>query len=505
MDGKSFHSSDAFSQEISEKVSEPTTITNLDDIEPSTTEIYIKSTSEKEISETNVYYYDDEEDEEDYLGIIEEPIDRISEDKHVIIFVKTQQENSFLTSSELQYGLKRVVDYNMTIFINDEPAVVQQTINAYGNVIFVDANIDNNRKISGNVFTNSKPLEQLEGEDYEEALSILNQVSSILEGSVASYSNTTTTQSAIIVSVPRKIIIMITSPVSIMKEDVETVLKNELSDGATEVVVHVNAPQEVLQQEYQTQAVPILVTPVVDRDLKSVSGNIYYNSEPLENIRDLEKYDETYKILSTVNSLIEANAKRRKNYEENLSYGEISQNKIKESKKVLIAIHLEESLIDRINSDHIMHEVSNQENIETVVLFNPSKELIHQQFDGYTVPILINLVVKASLELEANILYKYQPIENLDADLYDEAVRFLSMAKSIVQRDLEIIAQQRIEEESALTYDTYEERANIIGSEFILSDYEVDEQEGSGSEETYATDNPSKNLDFGFIQEIVSL
>ena len=131
--------------------------------------------------------------------------------------------------------------------------------------------------------------------------------------------------------------------------------------------------------------------------------------------------------------------------------------------------------------------------------------LSHQQFNGYTVPILINLVVKASLELEANILYNYQPIENLDADLYDEAVRFLSMAKSIVQRDLEIIAQQGMEEESALTYNTFEERANIIGSEFILSDYEVDEQEGSGSEETFATDNPSKNLDFGFIQEIVSL
>ena len=491
--------SDVFSQE---KVTETTTINPSNDIETTTTE----RLNTEELLETNVYYYDDEEYDKDYLGVIEESIDRISEEKHVIIFVKTQQANSVLTPNDLQYGLEGVVDYNMTIFINDEPAVVQQTINSYDNVIFVDANIDSERRISGNVFSDSKPLEDLEGEEYEEALSVLNQVSSILEGSIASYSVTTTTQSAIvdIVNVPRKIIIMITSPVSIIKEDVETVLRNELLDADTEVVVHVNAPQEVLQQEYQTKAVPILVTPVIDRDLKSVSGNIYYNSEPLENIRDQEKYDEAFQILSSVTRLLEASAKNSVLNEDNLSYEEISQNQIiKETKKILIAINIQETLIDRINTNGLTYEVSNQENAEVTVLFNPSKELTQQQLDGYTVPILINLVVKESLQMDGTILYKYQPIENLGADDYDKAIRLLSIVKSSVQTDLDILANEEVEEKG--NFDTYEDRENIIASEFLLADYEVDElEEGSGSEESHGTDNPSKNLDFGFIQEITS-
>ena len=488
---------------VSQKeVTETTTINPSNDIETTTTE----RLNTEELLETNVYYYDDEEYDKDYLKVIEESIDRISEEKHVIIFVKTQQDHSVLTPNDLQYGLEGVVDYNMTIFINDEPAVVQQTINSYDNVIFVDANIDSERRISGNVFSDSKPLEDLEGEEYEEALSVLNQVSSILEGSIASYSVTTTTQSAIvdIVNVPRKIIIMITSPVSIIKEDVETVLRNELLDADTEVVVHVNAPQEVLQQEYQTKAVPILVTPVIDRDLKSVSANIYYNSEPLENIRDQEKYDEAFQILSSVTRLLEASAKNSVLNEDNLSYEEISQNQIiKETKKILIAINIQETLIDRINTNGLTYEVSNQENAEVTVIFNPSKELIQQQLDGYTVPILINLVVKESLQMDGTILYKYQPIENLDADDYDKAIRLLSMVKSSVQTDLEILANEEAEDKES--FDTYEDKDDIIASEFLLADYEVDEvEEGSGSEETHGTDNPSKNLDFGFIQEITS-
>ena len=492
---------DVFSHE---RVSDTKAINHLNNVEPSTTE----RLSTEKISEANVYYYDDEDYDKDYSYTvpIEQTIEGKSEEKHVIIYLKTQQENSFLTPNDLEYGLQGIVDYNMTIFINDEPSVVQQTINSFGNVIFVDANIDSERRISGNVFSDSKPLEDLEGEDYEEALSVLNQVSSILEESMASYAFTSTTQSAIadIVNVPRKIIIMITSPVSIIKEDVETVLRNELSDTDTEVVVHINAAQEVLQQEYQTRAVPILVTPVIDRDLKSVSGNIYYSSEPLENIKDQEKYDEALQILSTVTRLLEATAKKSSENEDNLSYEEISQNKIiKETKKILIAINLQEAMIEKINRNQLIYEVSNQENAEVSVLFNPDKELIQQQLDGYTVPIEINLVIMDSLQMDATILFKYQPLENLDADNYEKAVRILTLVKTIVLTDLENLAQE--EDVNQGTIDLYGERENIIASEFLLADYEVDElEEGSGSDETHGTDNPSKNLDFGFIQEISS-
>ena len=500
-EGQKILNSDVFSKDIMDTFNETTTINPFNNVTPTSTE---RSSTEK-LLETNVYYYDDNEYDQDYLGVIEESIDRISEEKHVIIFVKTQQENSVLTPNDLQYGLVGVVDYDMTIFINDEPAVVQQTINSYDNVIFVDANIDSERRISGNVFSDSKPLEDLEGEDYEEALSVLNQVSSILEGSIASHSVTTTTQSAIvdIVNVPRKIIIMITSPVSIIKEDVETVLRNELLDADTEVVVHVNSPQEVLQLEYQTKAVPILVTPVIDRDLKSVSGNIYYNSEPLENIRDQEKYDEAFQILSSVIKLLEANVKNGASNEDNLPYEEISQNQIiEETKKILIAINTQETILNRINKNRLTFEVSNQENAETVVLFNPSKDVIQQQLDGYAVPILINLEVDKSLQMYETILYRYQPIENLNADDYDKAIRLLTMVKSSVQTDLQILVQEEAEDQS---FDSYGERENIVASEFILADYEVEDlDEGSGSQEISGTDNPSKNLDFGFIQEITS-
>jgi len=77
------------------------------------------------------------------------------------------------------------------------------------------------------------------------------------------------------------------------------------------------------------------------------------------------------------------------------------------------------------------------------------------------------------------------------------------MVQSSVQTDLDILANEKVEEKG--NFDTYEDRENIIASEFLLADYEVDEfEEGSGSEETHGTDNPSKNLDFGFIQEITS-
>ena len=76
------------------------------------------------------------------------------------------------------------------------------------------------------------------------------------------------------------------------------------------------------------------------------------------------------------------------------------------------------------------------------------------------------------------------------------------MVKSSVQTDLQILVQEEAEDQS---FDSYGERENIVASEFILADYEVEDlDEGSGSQEISGTDNPSKNLDFGFIQEITS-
>ena len=192
-----------------------------------TTKVY---DDEQTTFDENIIYYDDDENDE---------YDNASEEKHVIVFVKSSDADQVPSVSDLQFELESVIQQNLSVYINEDPSVVQRSLNQYKHVIFVDATVESPH-ISGNVFSDNKPLEVLEGEDYEEALGILNHVSAYLEKAVEAIE-----QKKSVEANKKKIIIMISSD-SAMNEEIKSNLVEALDNIVTEVVVHVNAPQEVL-------------------------------------------------------------------------------------------------------------------------------------------------------------------------------------------------------------------------------------------------------------------
>merc|ERR1711862_47801 len=114
-----------------------------------TTKIY--DDEETTFDENIIYYNDDENDE----------YDNASEEKHVIVFVKSSDADQVPSVSDLQFELESVIQQNLSVYINEDPSVVQRSLNQYKHVIFVDATVESPH-ISGNVFSDNKPLEVLE-------------------------------------------------------------------------------------------------------------------------------------------------------------------------------------------------------------------------------------------------------------------------------------------------------------------------------------------------------
>ena len=399
-----------------------------------TTKVY---DDEQTTFDENIIYYNDDENDE---------YDNASEEKHVIVFVKSSDADQVPSVSDLQFELESVIQQNLSVYINDDPSVVQRSLNQYKHVIFVDATVESPH-ISGNVFSDNKPLEVLEGEDYEEALGILNHVSAYLEKAVEAIE-----QKKSVEANKKKIIIMISSD-SAMNEEIKSNLVEALDYIDTEVVVHVNAPQEVLKQEYLTQAVPILVTPIINRNQKSISGNVYYNSQPLENIADLEKYNEAFRILTTVNSLLETNVNRKEaTIPEPVE--ERTTETVPDSKKIVINLVSDETLVNRLHIEDITNEISSIAEIRTVLLFNPVDEDIQEELRGYTVPIVVNMNIGLNLDLVANVNYRNQHLEDLALEQFDEAVKILSVAKTIVEKNLEYIIQENLIQEPSQDSET---------------------------------------------------
>ena len=111
------------------------------------------------------------------------------------------------------------------------------------------------------------------------------------------------------IDVDKKIIVMVNSVLPI-SEEVMTLLKTRLQEAfppPTVIVILINQSQEVLNQQYKTDKIPILVTITVDSVTQKLSGNLYYGSEGLENIQDLEKRNEAFEILDIVKSSLETN------------------------------------------------------------------------------------------------------------------------------------------------------------------------------------------------------
>merc|ERR1719220_2584668 len=105
----------------------------------------------------------------------------------------------------------------------------------------------------------------------------------------------------------KKIIVLINSLVPISGE-ARTLLKTKLEERfqQTQSVVLVNEPQQLVNEEYRSVPVPILVSITVDNDTSKLGGNLYYGSQSLESIQDEAKRNEALEILGIVTSVLES-------------------------------------------------------------------------------------------------------------------------------------------------------------------------------------------------------
>lgn len=448
----------------------PTTTYNPEEIIPTTIGQDLVSSNIKE-------YYDYDYD---YSN------SRANQEKFTVIFVKSSKHNQ-IPNSDLESGLKNLIGDKLKVFLNEIPAVVQNELNVHDNVLFADVNIAEDNKISGNVFSNSRPLEELEGEDYEEALQVLNKISTLLENIVqVQISNQTEPKR-------RKIILIINTFPSggaqkYLDPKFQTELYEALKSPETEISIHLDEKQEVvLQQEYNADLVPIVVTNVIDTDHKTTSGNIYYNSQPLEKIANVEKYDEAFRILTTVNNILESNLIMDE-YEYSLDE---SVESVLESKKILVSLFGNNAPV--LQSDILAETISEQLGIETSTLLSPSKFEIDEMLRGFTVPILVNVNLNEANEINAYILYKFIALENLNLPDYDEAVKILSLVKQTVRNEVDL---KTIHEEDFITGNS--------DSDYFLPDnlIESDVDEGSAFDFYSNTEEPSDSIDFGYIEEV---
>merc|ERR1712106_1158844 len=189
-------------------------------------------------------------------------------------------------------GLVKLTKLDTTVYINELDSVIQSKFSEPRHLIYVDAKVDGENEISGNVFSAGRPLEELESDVYEKALSILNKVSQIIEDGF----------SASKIVLTKKIIVAIRTA-SIIDEKTVVKIKNSLEEDGTDTSVFVNAPEEVIRNEFANPILPIFVSITIDID-NLVGGNVYYNSVPLENLIAPES-EEASGILITVKDILE--------------------------------------------------------------------------------------------------------------------------------------------------------------------------------------------------------
>merc|ERR1712106_651787 len=189
-------------------------------------------------------------------------------------------------------GLVKLTKLDTTVYINELDSVIQSKFSEPRHLIYVDAKVDGENEISGNVFSAGRPLEELESDEYEKALSILNKVSQIIEDGF--------TASKIVLT--KKIIVAIRTA-SIIDEKTVVKIKNSLEEDGTGTSVFVNAPEEVIRNEFANPILPIFVSISIDID-NLVGGNVYYNSVPLEDLLAPES-NEASGILTTVKNILE--------------------------------------------------------------------------------------------------------------------------------------------------------------------------------------------------------
>ena len=218
--------------------------------------------------------------------------------RRILIFLKSQQAIIF-DQSLLKFDLEYELGGEVTVFVNQDQHVIKEIVQSNQKSIILNLSLgENNKDITGSIFSEGIPLENLEGDQFEEALTILNTTRVLLDQILEKESSSQS---------EKKIIVLINSVMAIPGE-VRVLMKTKLEERflPTQTVVLVNEPQQLVNEEYRSVPVPILVSITVDNDTSKLAGNLYYGSQSLESIQDEAKRNEALEILGIVTSVLES-------------------------------------------------------------------------------------------------------------------------------------------------------------------------------------------------------
>ena len=224
--------------------------------------------------------------------------------RRLLVFLKLDRPS--LDPALLKLDLERELGADVSIFLNQDQDLIREIVEGNPSSVILNLSVaPGSHELTGNIFSEGVPLENLEGDQFEEALQILNTTRYLLEKILMSSKHETEK----VMIGGKKIIVMINSVFPISQE-VISLLKARLEEAfapPTVIVIHINESQEVLNREYRTDKIPILVTITVDRDTKNISGNLFYGTEALDNIQEEEKRNEAFEILDIVKGSLETN------------------------------------------------------------------------------------------------------------------------------------------------------------------------------------------------------
>eukprot|EP00092_Neocalanus_flemingeri_P080777 GFUD01100804.1.p1 GENE.GFUD01100804.1~~GFUD01100804.1.p1 ORF type:complete len:713 (-),score=236.27 GFUD01100804.1:6-2144(-) len=345
--------------------------------------------------------------------------------KRVVVSIKTLEQNENIKEGNIKDELEKITELETAVYLNEGDSVIKNEFSKPGHLIFVDVRIDNENRISGNVFSDGRPLEELEGANYEEALNILNKVSELLDENLAFVG--IEEEEAVILN--KKIIVAINTAVFI-DDQTTGKIKDSFEEVGTETAVYVNAPEDVIRKEFSNPILPIFVSISIDPE-NTVGGNVYYNSVPLENLIEPEA-GEAYEILVTVKLILEESIAMQlqmqmKEIEDSLSV-ETPIQEAPASKKVVISLK-SNLVLTEAESAQLSSWISSQIEIDSILLVNRPTEIVQDELRGPTVPILLDMKIDEDFQLSGNIFYNYQPLENLNGQAFDEAMNILTVVK----------------------------------------------------------------------------
>eukprot|EP00092_Neocalanus_flemingeri_P057232 GFUD01067961.1.p1 GENE.GFUD01067961.1~~GFUD01067961.1.p1 ORF type:complete len:725 (-),score=239.04 GFUD01067961.1:13-2187(-) len=362
--------------------------------------------------------------------------------KRVVVSIKTLEQNENIKEGNIKDELEKITELETAVYLNEGDSVIKNEFSKPGHLIFLDVRIDNENRISGNVFSDGRPLEELEGANYEEALNILNKVSELLDESLAFVG--IEEEEAVILN--KKIIVAINTAVFI-DDQTTGKIKDSFEEVGTETAVYVNAPEDVIRKEFSNPILPIFVSISIDPENR-VGGNVYYNSVPLENLIEPEA-GEAYEILVTVKLILEESIAMQlqmqmKEIEDSLNV-ETPIQEASASKKVVISLK-SNLILTEAESAQLSSWISSQIEIDSILLVNRPTEIVQDELRGPTVPILLDMKIDEDFQLSGNIFYNYQPLENLNGQAFDEAMNILTVVKMTLT---EMINKKAVTDEEA--------------------------------------------------------